>query len=244
MHDPTGLIAERAVADAAPVDIPDPPLPFTGGRLPASEEERRLVERRILLTEVAAPLAAFAALAAGVHLDLPRLAAAGVAGIGASFFVLGWFAVTERRLLFIRGGSMTPRAYRYLIYDGVAAVAYGLAFAVLGILMVLPAALFLGGASLESMRDAVLARPGQVLVPVGAALLFYGLGFLIGFSRCARSFGDRLWIEFLHAPARLGGLILIAWAAALIGVGLVEQFQHALFEQGFRAMTGNPWPFR
>jgi hypothetical protein len=224
--------------------IPDPPLPFTGGRIPASEDERRLVERRVLQQYIVAPALSFVALLVGFNLGWPRLAALGVIGFGLTALLFGFFAVSERRLMFIRGALGTPRDYRYFIYEGVAAVPYGLAFMVGALCLIAPAALFFNGISLERMRDAVLARPSFALVPVGALLLFHGLGFLIGFSRRAASVGDRLWIELMHLPTRLTGLILIAWATTLLAVGLIEWLWPELFHQWFQSISGNPWPFK
>ncbi len=143
--------------------IPDPPLPFTGGRIPASEEERTLVERRVVAQFIVAPTVSFAALLVGFYLDWPRVTAAGVFGFGLSAIWIGGLAAYERRLMFIRGGTMTLRQYRYFIYEGVAAIPYGLA---------------------------------------------------------------------------------IAWAAALLAIGVVEWLSPALFSQWFQSIFGSPWPFR
>lgn len=223
--------------------IPDPPLPFTGGRVPATEAERRLVERRVMAQFLVAPALSFAALGGGFNLGWPRLAAGGVVGLGLSALATGMLAVGERRLLFIRGGSLTPRAYRYFIYEGSAAVPYGLAFAVAGLTLGACGLLYLAGTGPGAMRDAVLARPHLALVPVGGALLLYGLGFAIGFRRAARSAGDRVAIALAHLPAQLGGLILMALGAAAFALGLLEWLEPQVFRAEFREFFGNPWPF-
>jgi hypothetical protein len=94
------------------------------------------------------------------------------------------------------------------------------------------------------MRDSVLARPSLGLIPVGAVLLFHGLGFAIGFVHRSGSGWQRTFAMLIDAPARLGGLILIAWAAAALGIGLVEWLSPALFDYWFESLFGNPWPFR
>lgn len=242
---PTARRTDRTPPPGATVPgIPDPPLPFTGGRIPASADERRFVERRVALQFIVAPAVSFAALLVGFNLGWPRLAALGVIGFGLTALLIGYRAISEQRLMFIRGALLTPREYRYFIYEGVAAVAYGLAYLIGAVCLITPAALFFNGMGLVPMRDAVLARPSLALVPLGALLLCHGLGFVIGFGRRATSLGDRLWIELMHLPSRLGGLILIAWAAALLALGLVEWFTPALFHQGFQSIFGNPWPFK
>jgi len=213
--------------------VPDPPLPFTGGRIPASEQERTLVERRILWQFIVAPVVSFAALLGGFNLGWPGLAAVGVVGFGATALSIGGLAISERRLMFIRGGTMTPREYRYFIYDGLAAVPYGMAYVVGGVCLITVAGLFLSGASPEGMRAALLARPGLGLVPVGAALLFYGSGFVIGFVHRAGSPWQRAFGMLLDAPARLGGLILMALALAALVIGLVDLLSPAHFDRWF-----------
>ncbi len=239
---------DRAAGAAAPAaarseGIADPPLPFTGGRIPASEDERRFVERRVMLQFFVAPAVSLAALIAGFNSGWPRLAAIGVIGLGLSALLVGCLAVSEQRLMFMRSGTRIRREYRYFIYEGVAAVPYGLAFVILGAALIVAATQFLQGTSLEQMRSAVAARPHLALIPLGAALLFYGLGFLIGFARRATSTGDALWIGLLHLPARLGALILLAWAVAMLAVGAVEWLDPARFDAWFASVFGNPWPF-
>lgn len=220
--------------------IPDPPLPFTGGRIPASTDERAFVERRVMALQFVAPALSFVALSLGFSLEWPRLAAVGVAGLGVTGVALGQFAIRERRLMFIRGGSMTPKAYRYFIYEGVAAVPFGLAFAIAGGCAVAAAAAFLLGASVDAIRDAVLARPSLVLIPVGAVLLCNGIGFVIGFRRPAESGGNRLWVEFLHLPSRLGGAILVALGVAALLVGAFELLQPGAFDRAWERLRDEP----
>ena len=218
--------------------IADPPLPFTGGRIPASEDERKLVERRVMTQFFVAPALSMAALVAGFQLGRPHLTALGVIGLGLGALWIGALAVGERRLMFMRGGMMVRREYRYFVYEGLAAVPYGLA------VLVSPALLFLGGTSLEQMRAAVLARPSVALIPLGTVLLFHGMGFLIGFVHRGGSKWQRAFGMLIDAPARLGGLILIAWAAALLAIGGVEWLRPGLFDQWFRSIFGHPWPYR
>lgn len=191
-----------------------------------------------------APALSFAALITGFNLAWPRLAAVGVIGLGLSALWIGYLAISERRLMFIRGGTMTRREYRYFIYEGVAAVPYGLAYVVGGACLITPAVLFLNGTSLARMRDVVLARPSLALIPLGALFLSHGLGFLIGFVHRGGSRWQRAFGILLDAPARLGGLILIAWAVAALAIGVVEWFRPALFNEWFQSIFGNPWPFR
>lgn len=223
--------------------VPDPPLPFTGGRIPASDEERTLVERQVLRQFILSPAAAAAAVLVGFNAGWPRVAGLGVLGFGLIALWIGGRAIRERRLVFIRGGAFTLREYRYFIYEGLAAVPYGLAYILGGLSLVALSATFLAGTSVEQMRTVVLARPGAALVPIGATLLCYGLGFVIGFVHREGSRWRRAFAMLIDAPARLGGLILIVWAAAALALGLVEQLSPATFHRWFESVAGNPWPF-
>lgn len=187
-----------------------------------------------------APALSFVALSLGYSLEWPRLAAVGVVGLGLAGIALGQFAIRERRVMFIRGGSMTPRAYRYFLYEGVAAVPFGLAFVIAGVGVIVPAVLAMLGASVDTIRDTVLARPGLVLVPVGVILLFNGAGLVIGFRRVPESAGDRFWLEFLHLPALLGGAILVAIGMAAVLIGLFELLVPDTFDRMWERIRDEP----
>jgi hypothetical protein len=218
------------------------PLPFDAGRHPETEAEIAQLRRRSGLLYIAAPAASLAMLLLGFHLSLPLLAAAGVIGLGATAFALGALAIAERRLFFLVR-SLKGERWRYVIYEGFAAVPFGLSLIALGASLAALAALSITGHSIASLRDQMLARPGYALVPLGILLAAQGLGFLIGFSRRARSLRERVWISLMNLPGRLGGLILFAWGAAALVAGLVEWVAPELFRHWFQSLAGNPWPF-
>lgn len=233
---PTGRTPdERGITDA--------PLPFTGGRLPASPEEMALVSRRVAMQLAVAPAISFAALLGGFYLGRPRVAALGVMGLGLTAVWIGGLAVLERRLMSIRPGLGYRRDRMFMIYEGIAAVPWGLAYALGGSTLIAAVVLYLGGTSPEQMRDHVLARPAIGLVPLGAMLLCQGLALLIGFVDRRGTAARRFFGRLFDAPARLGGLILTVWGAALLGVGLVDWLAPTVFLRWFESMTGNPWPF-
>lgn len=223
--------------------LPDPPLPFTGGRFPVDDAERAWAERRVLRQMIVFPALSLAVLIGGFHLGLPAIAAAGVIGLGLTAFALGAQAVTEQRLVFIRGATLTPRAYRYFIYEGFAAVPYGLALAGFGLVLGTVGALALAGVGVTTMRSAVLARPHLALLPAGALLLLHGLGFVIGFRRTAQTWSERLDVAFAHFPALLGGVILVTLAVGTLLLGVLEWLRPEVFRHEFQSLFGNPWPF-
>lgn len=235
---------EDARARSGSMGVPDAPLPFSGGRLPASPEELRFVERRVMAQGLVGPGLSFAALLIGFNAGWPRLTAAGVAGFGLTALLIGWWAARERRLFLMRTATTVRRPCRYVIYEGPAAVPYGMAFIVLGATVVGAVAWFLTGTDLDAIRQAVLARPGRALVPVGASLALYGLGFAIGFGSREGTRARRWFNALLDLPARVAGLMLIGLGAASLAIGLVDAANPVLFDRWFQAVTGNPWPFR
>lgn len=210
--------------------LADPPLPFSGGRLPNSESELAFVERRVMALYFVAPALSFAALAIGVALVLPQLAAAGVIGLGLTACAIGAYAIRERRLLFITRSFM-QKSSRFVLYEGFAAVPFGGAALIGGVLLLVPAVLFLLGVPLQGMLGAVLARPGHALVPIGILLGVYGFGFLIGFVDRTGSLGERAFKVLLDVPGRIGGLILLFLGGLALLVGLYEWLRPEAFGQ-------------
>lgn len=174
------------------------------------------MRRRFLLLDVLLPGLALAAVLAGFHLKLPALMSGSVLILGLRFMVAGGLALRDRRI-----PVWNPNYRRFddavREYRGSAAVPMGIAGLLAGITLVTLALAHLGGVPLEMMRDTVIAYPAAGLGPVGAMMMLYGLGFLMGF----RDDGDTLkgtpaWNALIGLPWRLGGLILF-----LLGIGML-----------------------
>jgi hypothetical protein len=178
----------------------------------------------------------------GFHLSWPLLGAAGLFGLGATAIVIGGFAIAERRLVFLVR-SLKGERRRYVLYEGIAALPFGVSFVALGASVAALAGLYAMGHSLAALRDQLLARPGYALTPIGVILAAKGLGFLIGFSRRTDTLRERIGVALMNLPGRLGGLILFAVGAATLAVGLVECAAPEVFRHWFQSLTGNPWPF-
>lgn len=222
--------------------ISDPPLPFDGGRFTASDEELALVKRRILWLYIVAPALSFAALLVGFERGWPQLAATGVIGLGATACAIGARAMNERRLMFIVR-SLRGERRRYVLYEGMAAVPFGFAYVVAGLSLVVPAVAFLTGTSPASMREQVLARPSFALLPIGAFLLAHGLGFVVGFAHRSGSVGRRLFDALLRLPSRLAGVILLAWGALALALGLYEWLLPDAFDHAIEQIAHGRLPF-
>lgn len=228
------------MADTGPVD---PPLPFSGGRFPASAAEAAQVERRIVALYLIAPLAAAGAALAGFHLGRPAWLALGLAGLAAVAMAVGLLAVRERRLLFFARSFMRREA-RFVIYEGAAAVPFGLALAWAGTCALALVLAWVGGVTPLRLRAALLARPSLALLPVGLWFGLTGLGLVIGFADRRGTSARRVLHAVNDLASRLGGALVGLIGLALCGAGLADALSPALFDAAWRSLTGNPWPWR
>lgn len=221
----------------------DAPLPFTGGRHPESDAELALAKRRILLLHFLAPALSCAAIVLGFARDWIQPAAIGVIGLGATALVIGERAISERRLMFMVRGWRDERRF-YVIYEGLAAIPFGLSLVILAASSALPAlAVLLLGVSPADLRDQILAHPSYALIPLGLFLCSHALGFIIGFADRERSRGQRIFNSVLNFPARLGGLILLFWGALALAVGLYERIHPESFDLWIAEIAHGHLPF-
>ena len=223
-------------------ELIDAPLPFDGGRHPATPAELALARRRTLGLAFAAPLASLSAVLAGAALGRPAVVAVGLLGLGATGLAIGVLAVVERRLFFlVRSHRGERRAY--VIHEGTAAAAFGFVPGLLGASAVGVGIAVLRGADADALREVALAKPGLWLAPLGATLLSLGLGFAIGFRTAPGTRAARAGRLLASLPARLGGFVLIGWGAAAMAAGLFERASPAGFRATWRALLGARWPF-
>jgi hypothetical protein len=228
------------LADAGPVD---PPLPFSGGRFPASAAEAAQVERRIFALYLVAPLAATGVALAGFHFARPAWLALGAAGLGAVALAVGLLAALERRLMFF-ARSFMRRDARFVIYEGAAAVPFGLALASVGLCVLALVLAWMIGITPEQLREALLARPGLALVPIGLWFALTGLGLVTGFADRRGPVARRALHALNDLTTRLAGVLVAAIGLALLAAGLVDAMSPALFDAAFHSLAGNPWPWR
>lgn len=225
---------------AGPVD---PPLPFNGGRFAASATEAARIERRIVALHLAAPLGATVIALAGFHFGRPAWLMLGLAGLGAMALAVGLLAARERRLLFF-ARSFMRRDARFVVYEGAAAVPFGLALAWVGLCVLALVIASAAGVAPTRLREALLARPSLALVPLGLWFALTGLGLVIGFAgrHAAPARGA------LHAlndlTTRLAGAMVATIGLALLAAGVVDAVSPSSFDAAFRSLAGNPWPWR
>lgn len=234
-------MARDLLADHGPVD---PPLPFSGGRFPASAAEAAQIERRIVALYFVAPLATIGIALTGFHLARPARLALGLAGLGVIVLAVGLLAALERRLLFF-ARSFMRRDARFVIYEGAAAMPFGLALAWVGLCVLALALASAAGVTPTRLRAAVLARPSLALVPLGLWFVLTGLGLVIGFVNHRREALARRALDALSdLTTRLAGAFVTAIGLALLAAGLVDAVSPPLFDAALRSLTGNPWPWR
>lgn len=222
--------------------VADPPLPFEAGRFADPGAELASVRRLVLVFYLLAPVACAAAILAGFAVGRPAVIAAGAAGLGVLAVVVGVLAVVKRRLFFVVRSLRLDRT-RYVLYEGLAAVPFGLAWIVAGLTLAAGAAGFLVAGGALALRASLLERPGLALVPAGAFLLTQGLGFTIGFARRGGSRGERIGRWLLELPARLGGLVLVLLGTALLAAGLHEWAMPAAFDAAIAELARGRLPF-
>lgn len=229
-----------ALADAGPVD---PPLPFSGGRYPVSAAEAARVERRIVALYLVAPLAATAVALTGFHLARPAWLALGMAGFAAIAVAVGVLAVAERRLMFFARSFMRREA-RFVIYEGAAAVPFGVALAWLGLCAFALVLAWVFGVTPAQLHDALLARPAFALIPLGLWFVLNALGLLIGFADRRGDLARRAMHAVQDLTTRLAGAVLGLIGAALLAAGVADAAAPALFDAACRSVFGQPWPWR
>lgn len=222
--------------------VADPPLPFEGGRQAVSDEEIARIRRRALVLYIAAPAVSAAALLAGFAQRRPAVAAAGAIGLGATAIVAGLLAMAERRLLFLARGLAMSRT-RHVVYEGLAAVPFGLSWVVAGATVVAAAVATLAGTGPFALRARIAERPALALVPAGAYLLATGLGLVIGFSRRTGTPGQRVAGWLVELPTRLGGALLAVLGALALAAGVVEWLRPAVFDAWLAEVAAGRLPF-
>ena len=221
----------------------DPPLPFSGGRFPASAAEAAQIERRLVALYLVAPLVACGIALAGFHFGRPAWLAIGLAALGAVAVAVGLLAAVERRLLFF-ARSFMRRDARFVIYEGAAAVPFGAALAWVGLCVLALVLASTLGLTPGHLREAMLARPSLALLPLGVWFTLTGLGLLIGFADRRGPPARRMLNVLNDLTTRLAGVLLGAIGLALLAAGMADAVSPVAFDAAFRSLTGNPWPWR
>lgn len=169
-------------------------------------------------------IAGVALIGLGAGLRMPGAAPLGTILLGAALAVTGAEMIRSRR--YILYNSMGP-ASRQERYSGGAAVAWGVFTLIAGGGVALA-----GGVALTGLDGAVgrliLSRPSLALVPAGVAFAALAMAYLIG----SDTWRDRsLLIQLGSLPHRLGGLILLLIALALLGLGGLDLLAPERFDR-------------
>jgi hypothetical protein len=148
------------------------------------------------------------------NLALPALVTPALLTLAFAALGTGLANCLYRRIVFT---NPNRRRFELIVWRGIAAIPFGCAFAVLGLMILAATLAHASGISADAMRETVFARPGLLLAPLGVMLLFSSVGYAIGFrDDTSDNAGCHI---LLSIPARLAALILFVIGAALLGIG-------------------------
>lgn len=160
----------------------------------------------------------------GAGLGIPGAAPLGTMLLGGAMVVAGLEMMRSRRYILYNSARHNTRKERY---SGSAAVAWGIFSVISGAGIAVMGALVLTGLEGAAGR-LVLARPSLALLPVGFAFGAMAMAYLIG----SDTWRDRsIWIQLGSIPHRLGGLILLLMALALLGLGGLDLLAPERFDR-------------
>lgn len=179
--------------------------PATGTEAPAGPAHVRLHLWAVILPGLAL-------IGLGAGLGLPGAAPLGTILLGAALAVSGIAMIRSRRFTFYNSARHNTRRERY---SGGAAVAWGIFSALSGAGVAVAGGLVLIGLDGVAGR-LILQRPSLALLPAGLACGALAMAQLIG----SDTWRNRsIWILLGSTPHRVGGLILLLLALAMLGLG-------------------------
>lgn len=160
----------------------------------------------------------------GDRLTIPLLTYAGLGLLGLAAMAIGWEGILTRRIVL---GSRRTRSRS--TYTGVAAVAQGVQFNLLGIFLFgIAAAMYLNNA--QGIIQHFARRPGLPLLVLGGACLLQAVIALSG-SKEHRKGPRWVVITNLLVSRLLIGIILVVIGWGATGLGLLEFVAPAAFDQ-------------
>ena len=160
---------------------------------------------------------------AGFKFNIPVLQDLGILSLGVLSIVIGWEAITTRRIVI---GSRRHGSRR--LYTGTAAVLQGMQFNILGFFLIVISVLFFFKSDPQALGQQIARHPGGLLVVLGIVLLTQSVIVFIGekLSENARwsVFLDRIVLRLLP------GAILLVLGLAALGFGVLELFAPNIFD--------------
>lgn len=150
---------------------------------------------------------------AGGKLSIPFLLDAGIAVLGLAAIVIGWGAIITRRL----ATGSRRHGSRY-VYRGIAAVFQGIQLNILGLFLIVIAAMMYMNANPRAMGVQMARHPGLPLVILRIIVLMQSAVVFIGYQQG----GQWNMLIDLILLRLLPGIILVVIGIGLLGLGLFE----------------------
>ena len=150
---------------------------------------------------------------AGTKLSIPFLFDAGIACLGLGAIVIGWEAILTRQL------AMGSRRHgnRY-VYTGLAAILQGIQLNILGLFLMVFAAMLYLNADSRTIGVRLAQHPGVPLVVLGVIVLTQAAVVFVGYKQGGQ------WNVFLDLIVLrlIPGIILLVIGVTLLGLGIFE----------------------
>ena len=170
----------------------------------------------------------------GGALALPSLQALGAAVLGLGMIVIGLEAVRTRSFEMAPASALSSSRFRF---RGVGAVFWGLQFVGLGLGTVTVAGIILLDL-VSSAESLVLDRPGIAIAPIGFIFLCTAIGWLSG----EESMNASIFLFIATLPHRIGAVVTLLFALAVLCVGIFELAQPEVFDQIVENLRPPPFP--
>ncbi|MBP7775524.1 MAG: hypothetical protein KA371_00165 [Acidobacteria bacterium] len=169
-----------------------------------------------------------------------KLGSSGTQALGTAILALGLVGIgvdSLRTRYFDMPVGSSLRSTARFTFKGPGAVVWGLMCLALGL-----GALALSGVVLFGLEDSaqrlVMARPGIALAPVGFIFLCTALGWLLG----DETMNSSVPMFFVTLPHRIGAVITLAFALAVLGVGVFELVAPSAFDRILESLRPPPAP--
>ena len=179
-------------------------------------------------------LVTIALIGIGGALALPSLQALGAVVLGLGMIAVGLEAVRTRFFEMAPGSILSSSRFRF---RGVGAVFWGLQFIGLGLGTLAVAGVVLLDL-VSSVESLILDRPGIAITPIGFVFLCTAIGWLSG----EESMNASIFLFIVTLPHRIGAVVTLLFALAVLCIGIFELAQPEVFDQIVESLRPPPFP--
>lgn len=196
---------------------------------------RSRVQRGDMPVTIALFVLAVALIYAGDTFGSSSLQALGTGILALGMIAIGVESLRTRAFDMPVGSSL--RSTSRFAFSGPAAMAWGAMCLTLGLgaLTICGVVLFGLEASAEQL---VIDRPGLVIAPVGFIFLCTALGWLLG----EETMNASVLTFFVTLPQRIGALVTLTFALAVLGIGVFELLAPQEFDRILESLKPPPFP--